>query len=298
MATTSHRGKRVLIVEDDPHIRRGLERLLRQVGYGVEATGDSAAAFDSIARVKPDVILSDVYRGGGTGIDFVRALRARRETEALPVVLLTGNPTVADAAEALQLGVFRYLVKPATVEEIVGALEQALGFQVDPVLSLIDFGAELRDLDFKERLELKTKRACAELARDLIGMANSGGGTIVVGVGQRDGVFVALGLSSPELEALDVTKLADAVRAYASQLSFSARVVQREQLRLVAISVKPAQGTIVLALKSNQEAGLFTGRIYVRGDDARTAELQSPVQLQELLERVISQRTRQLRELT
>lgn len=285
-------GESILLVDDEPELRRGVGVALRRFGFRVGEAGTNAEALSMLGREVPNLVLSDLNRPGGSGIDLLEAIRDDPRTAKVAVIFLTGNPSRLAAQAAKLGGAWHFFTKPVAMEELLQAIYDALGDQREPLLSLIDAGTETRDVDYKAALNLETKKARAELARDMIAMANAGGGTIVFGVAEGSaGAWSQVGLSPSEVDCLDVTKVGDAVRAYTGPaVEFATRVVRRGGLIFGAISVRPMNGTIALALKPNQDAGLFTGRIYVRTADARTAELTDPGELNVLIERAIGQR--------
>jgi len=112
--------RRILIVEDDPATRAGLEGLL---GDGSDVA--TAASLDEgrreLARFDPDLCLTDLALPDGSGIDFIRSAResARRE-----VIVLTGNGSIDTAVEAMKEGAFDYLLKPLKPAELGGLLQR------------------------------------------------------------------------------------------------------------------------------------------------------------------------------
>jgi DNA-binding response OmpR family regulator len=287
----------ILVVDDEPELLKGVARILRLTSFGVATASTNADAIAIINQQLPDLVLSDVNRPGGSGIDLIRALRAVPKTHDLPVIFMTGAPRVETAHAALAAGAFHYLVKPVSPEDLLRHIYAALKSQRDPIVSLVDAGTEQAGVDYKRELDLASKRQRAELARDMIAMANTGGGTIIIGVQEeRDGFSVQ---GAANARDLDATKIGDAVRAYTgSVVKFTSRPVNVRGALCAAVTVSATDGTIALAQRANQDAGLFTGRIYIRTSDARTTELSDPVQLAELLERAVEQRLRRLLSIT
>jgi EAL domain-containing protein (putative c-di-GMP-specific phosphodiesterase class I) len=117
-------GTRVLIVEDDRGLLEAYTDTLLERGFEVAAAADAAAALRALAARPFDAVVSDVVLPGATGIDILQAVRAR-DLE-LPVVLVTGNPTVETAVSALELGALHYLVKPVATAELVRCVEHAV----------------------------------------------------------------------------------------------------------------------------------------------------------------------------
>ncbi|BCJ49878.1 DNA-binding response regulator [Actinoplanes sp. NBRC 14428] len=114
---------RVLVIDDDPGIRRLMISALGFAGFDVDAAADLPEALEALARTPPDVIVLDVMLPGSDGFDIIQLLRARSVT--VPVLFLTAREAVEDRVRGLQLGGDDYVTKPFSVIE-VGARLQAL----------------------------------------------------------------------------------------------------------------------------------------------------------------------------
>ncbi|WP_053846509.1 response regulator transcription factor [Streptomyces sp. NRRL B-24085] len=114
---------RVLVVDDDPGIRRLLISALEFAGFDVETAGDLSEALDQVARRPPDVIVLDVMLPGADGFEILQLLRSRAID--VPVLFLTARDAVEDRVRGLRLGGDDYVTKPFSVVE-VGARLQAL----------------------------------------------------------------------------------------------------------------------------------------------------------------------------
>ena len=115
---------RVLVVDDEPETRRMLSRILEGQGYSTTAAPDARVALTAICDGGVDVIVSDICMPGMDGISFVRAVREANPD--IPVIFLTGSPSLETAREAIEVGAFRYLVKPLKKAELETAVGQAL----------------------------------------------------------------------------------------------------------------------------------------------------------------------------
>ena len=113
----------VLVVDDDEALARALKRMLETAGYHVTTAGDGNAAVAKIRHEPFDVILSDIQMPGMDGIDMLRVVRAYDLD--VPVILMTGEPTVETAAEAVSLGALQYLSKPVPNDTLLSAVERA-----------------------------------------------------------------------------------------------------------------------------------------------------------------------------
>ncbi len=113
----------VLVVDDDEEIRTYFSRLLRQVGIDVETAADGAEAVQVLATHKLQAIVSDINMPVYTGLEFLRAVRERDLD--VPVILVTGQPDVQTAIDAVEYGAFRYLVKPVDGSELIETVRRA-----------------------------------------------------------------------------------------------------------------------------------------------------------------------------
>jgi two-component system NtrC family response regulator len=118
-----YRG-RILVVEDEAYVRASLTAILEERGYEVSEAPGLGSALEILARSRPDVVLTDLRLGDGDGLELVK--RARALAEDLPIVLLTGQGTIASAVACLKAGASDYLVKPADPDALEVALERAI----------------------------------------------------------------------------------------------------------------------------------------------------------------------------
>jgi DNA-binding response OmpR family regulator len=116
----------VLVVEDDPSIRKLLTLTLKRDGHtSVEATSVSSA-IAAVAKQKPDLVLLDVNLPGGTGFDVLRVLRETHTGEELPVIILSALSQENNVVRGLQLGAQDYLTKPFGLSELSQRVKQQL----------------------------------------------------------------------------------------------------------------------------------------------------------------------------
>ncbi|MGH7438376.1 MAG: EAL domain-containing protein [Polyangiaceae bacterium] len=112
----------VLHVEDDPSFARSMRRLL-QTDYDVVHLDNGEAALKAIMERPFDVVVSDIHMPGMTGVELLSAVR--RYDLDVPVILMTGAPSIDTAIEAVSLGALMYLVKPAGNDVVLKAVARA-----------------------------------------------------------------------------------------------------------------------------------------------------------------------------
>ena len=129
---------RVLVVDDDPPLRRMLTRSLNAEGFEVTAAADGGAALIAAERSAPDVIVLDVALPAIDGLSVCRRLRGKGL--GTPILMLTARDAVADRVAGLEAGADDYLVKPFAIQELIARLRALTrrGKQADSLLSYAD----------------------------------------------------------------------------------------------------------------------------------------------------------------
>jgi two-component system, NtrC family, response regulator len=114
----------ILLVDDDPSLRRVVEYQLREAGYGVRGVESAADALEALAADAYDLIVTDLIMPGLSGLDLLERVRALRPGSA--VVVITAHGEVATAVRAMQLGALDFLEKPFARERLLVAVEKAI----------------------------------------------------------------------------------------------------------------------------------------------------------------------------
>src|SRR5512135_393573 len=139
----------VLIVDDEPNIRRMVGALLAAEGYEVRDAPDGASALTRAVESEPDVLLLDLMMPGE--LDGMATLaRVRESLPDVPVIMMSGRAGLSDAVKATKLGAFNFLEKPLSPESVLLALSSAM---------------ELR----QARREAKALRADLGLSGEMVG---------------------------------------------------------------------------------------------------------------------------------
>jgi two-component system, OmpR family, phosphate regulon response regulator PhoB len=119
-------GKQILVVEDEKPIRDMIAFGLKRAGFEVLEAEDAAAARGSIADRRPDLLLVDWMLPDQSGLDLTRAIRRNKETEDLPVIMLTARAAEQDKVSGLEVGADDYLTKPFSTRELVARIHAVL----------------------------------------------------------------------------------------------------------------------------------------------------------------------------
>lgn len=120
---------RVLVLEDELHIRKIIIRLLKQIGVRLIAeASDGAEGFKELLRVSPDIILCDIHMSPIDGMTFLAKIRALNHEvySKLPVIFLTADSERDTVINAKRLHVDGYLTKPVSMKAIQDRLDHVL----------------------------------------------------------------------------------------------------------------------------------------------------------------------------
>jgi DNA-binding response OmpR family regulator len=101
---------RVLVVDDDTHMLDLMTRRLGRMGLQADRAQDGETAVALVGKTAYDLILTDIYMPGGSGLDILR--KAKENDPHVQVIVVTGSATLDNAVEALNMGAFSYLAKP------------------------------------------------------------------------------------------------------------------------------------------------------------------------------------------
>jgi two-component system alkaline phosphatase synthesis response regulator PhoP len=117
-------AEKILIVEDDPSIRRGLQLNLGMEGYVVRAAADGETGLTMARSEKPDLVVVDVMLPRMGGLEVVREIR--KDDPDLPVLILSAKGQESDKVAGLQLGADDYIVKPFGLKELLARIGAVL----------------------------------------------------------------------------------------------------------------------------------------------------------------------------
>ncbi|MFF4282595.1 winged helix-turn-helix domain-containing protein [Streptomyces kronopolitis] len=114
---------RVLLIEDDPAVRRGVSLGLRRRGHETEAVGTGEDGLEALGPFAPEIVLLDLMLPGMSGLEVCRRIR---ETSQVPLVILSARGDDIDVVVGLEAGADDYVVKPASGELIEARMRAVL----------------------------------------------------------------------------------------------------------------------------------------------------------------------------
>jgi DNA-binding response OmpR family regulator len=120
-------AKHVLLVEDEDNIIEAMRFLLTRDGWHVEAHADGGTAVQRIKERPPDLLILDLMLPGKSGLEIMRELRAEASFAKLPVLMLTARGQEQDRDLATQAGVDRFMTKPFSNADMLGAVRELAG---------------------------------------------------------------------------------------------------------------------------------------------------------------------------
>lgn len=235
----------ILVVDDEETFRETTAALLLRDGYEAKGCASTAAALDAIRSGPPGLLICDINMPGNAELEFIREVHAA--SPGLPVILITGYPTVQTAASAVTLGVVAYLLKPVVPSELMKlvahtVLQRQACLRVEQNLNRVE--AWNRDLA-SVRLGLRP-RPEDEFARTMATFVTLTLGNVMESLGDiRDVVQVLLRQeASPEIrESLSsarplvlISAIQDAINAIEkTKGSFKSKELGELRLRLEAV---------------------------------------------------------------
>ncbi len=109
----------ILVIEDEPDIRRNLEYNLGREGFNASSVGSLDEAGEKLKSKKFDLILLDLMLPDGSGLDLCKKIKSNSETETTPIIILTAKDDEVDKVVGFELGADDYVTKPFSVRELI-----------------------------------------------------------------------------------------------------------------------------------------------------------------------------------
>ncbi len=144
---------KILLVDDEQGVRDSFKKSLAKYGYNIKVASHAKMAIGMLQRENFDVVVTDIILPRISGVELL--LQIRNASPETKVILITGNPTIDTATQAVRAGAFDYLVKPVKAPELIDCISSAL-----KVKSL-----EEESLRYRRGLEEKVEISALEVAR-------------------------------------------------------------------------------------------------------------------------------------
>src|SRR5712691_3366641 len=119
-------GEKILIVDDEPHLRKLLHRYLSHAGYTIGLAGDGLEALQLVREQLPDLVITDVNMPNMNGLELTRRLRTSHKTAGVPILMLSANKQESDVLEGYAQGADDYVGKPVELAILRGKVELLL----------------------------------------------------------------------------------------------------------------------------------------------------------------------------
>src|SRR5574341_1775283 len=117
-------AEKILLVDDDPRMRKSLANLLRREGYEIAEAGGGKEAADQLGNDALDLLITDLHMEPVSGLDLLRTVK--QTSPDLEVIVVTAFGTIEAAVDAMKLGAFDFVAKPFQAEEILTRVRNAL----------------------------------------------------------------------------------------------------------------------------------------------------------------------------
>ncbi len=119
--------KKILVVDDDPDVRKGLHVRLTANHYETFLAADALSSLDEAHKHKPDLIILDLGLPAGDGFLVMERLKTFRSLAAIPIIVVSGRDPYANRERALRAGAKAFLQKPVDNLELLAIVRQVLG---------------------------------------------------------------------------------------------------------------------------------------------------------------------------
>ena len=120
-------SNRILVVDDEMYILNILDFSLDSEGFKVVTAANGEEALFKADELKPDLIILDVMMPKIDGFEVCRALKAKKDTNAIPVILLSAKDRDADKKKGQEVGADRYMTKPFSPGKLIETVQELLG---------------------------------------------------------------------------------------------------------------------------------------------------------------------------
>lgn len=116
-------AKKILVVDDEPHLVKLLQARLEKNGYSVIVASDGQEALDKTYQENPDLIILDIMLPHIDGYHVCKTLRSDEKYKAIPIIMLTGRTLAQDIKMGMELGAVSYVQKPFKPNVLLGIIQ-------------------------------------------------------------------------------------------------------------------------------------------------------------------------------
>jgi two-component system response regulator HydG len=205
--------RRILIVDDEPLYLRTTAALLRKAGYECETAPDGAAALEALSSQPFDLVLSDLNMPGNRDLELLHA--QRRSWPDIPLIVVTGAPSLPTAIESLRLGLADYLLKPVRFQDLHNSIERALAHSHPGATSPTQSPSPPHDAAFPELIG--SSPAMQEVRGILVRIARADANVLITGESGVGKEVVARGIhansqrASHPFQVIDCTSIPESL---------------------------------------------------------------------------------------
>ncbi len=119
-------NKRILVVDDEPHLIRSLTFILAKEGYDVSMAADGEEALQKIAENKPDLIFLDIMMPKKNGYEVCETIRKVPELNSIYIIMLSAKGWDIDRAKAISVGANEFMSKPFSPLDVISRVRKAI----------------------------------------------------------------------------------------------------------------------------------------------------------------------------
>ena len=144
---------KILIIEDEPDIRRNLEYNLSREGFSISTAASISEANTLLASTDYNLILLDLMLPDGSGLDLCKSIKSNSDTESIPIIILTAKDDEVDKVVGFELGADDYVTQPFSVRELILRVKAVLkrGSKKKEIVEVVrQFGDLKIDVDSHE----------------------------------------------------------------------------------------------------------------------------------------------------
>ena len=124
--TSTHKGRRILIIDDSPTIVAALRKILRSAGCVTFEAGDAESGLDILRAEKPDFVFLDIVLPGMNGFAALRLMRKDDSTRDIPVIMISGNEQATEQFYVKRIGADDFMKKPFSRHEVFARIENLI----------------------------------------------------------------------------------------------------------------------------------------------------------------------------